>query len=253
MRVENVISISGNIFFKIRLHGVAAIKLIPTCDAKHGIVLKMIEPERSAVVLDKKWIKINKGPESFSFRCPSFLSACLGTEIEIYEDEFEGGICCICDPKNHFNVLKNSVKPLRLQYEPSFSSDGKIIMSFAYARDHLSVKKDLYASGNIEDISNIQVQIFGGGKLIPNEYASKLIKLEHEFISKPLLNMPENIDCFKYKNCFSNNSILTIRMGKAYEGHGHGNGRCVSGIRQRAIRVRRIRDAAERTTPFNRR
>lgn len=263
MKILNTISFQGNIFFKVHSKGALYAKLVPTYDVEYGMVVKLVIPTNHTTYLDKSWIKIhyNEDEEKFRINCPSFLVKYKGVEIHQYEDEFysAGEVCRIRRVKGDFSKCDNILRiPRRAKYEPHFEKDGRFHISLAFIRNNFPdfLKKDPYIQVSLVNQAvinhEILVTVFSGADLIKGEIAFKLKKYEYEMATPPvhlLLNHLKNqIKSFQYVSHHKGNRFLVIHTKRAQnnERRKQGTGRCVPGIRERAIRARRERDAGLR-------
>lgn len=268
MQISNTIKIDGNIFFKLNIRGVRYIKLIPCYDVEHGIVLKMTIPSDANTVLDKSWIKISldHNNELFEFNCPSFLHKYKNSSIAVYEDAFPsvGEVCRIRKAGSDFSLIKHLIKiPRKSIYEPYFSVDGKFHISLAYVRNNfpVSVKKNPYVKlSNIDNIvinRETMVYVFSERNLNKNEIAFKLNRSDYELVTRPISYLSKivgpSLERFKYKKYSSKNDVMIIYLKeRKYARPEQRVRRPVCGIRQRAIRVRRARNAGQRTEAIDR-
>ena len=259
MDISSTIVASGIAFRDFKKHRFDYIKLIPCYDLEYGIVIKMLRPSRYCAVLDKSWIKISpdENNEIFRFRCPSLLFGYLGAKADEYSDAFPDTdeILRLKIPDSGFSELKNQVTiPRKQGYYPYMSSDGKLHVSLAYARNVFpeSLRKNIYVScasttrTSVVIHREIVVQVICGASLDHGEYAFKLIRKNQEFVSRPLRPILQfvgkYITRFTYGNCMPKTNSLIIYFRECYH-HARckqRTGRHICRTSQRKSRTRRV-------------
>ena len=259
--ILNTITIDGNIFFKANIHGIKYVKLIPCYDVEYGIVISMIAPTVHMETLDKSWLKIefSSAHDMFRFNCPAFLQKYKGLAIESYEDEFAapGELCKIRRASGDFAGMRHLIPTCKATRHPWFSKDARLHISLAYVRKYFteSAKKEPYVQvvSSVDDTvinREIVVSVFSGKYLVKGELAFKLKRYEHELVTPPinvlLKVLKGNAFNFKYQKHVNVENITTIHIIEEIKSERcvKGTRRRVLGVRERAQRARRKRNAS---------